>query len=46
MTGQKIVVGYGYCSNYAALRFIKKADLENEGYREYEFIFKKGGTNL
>lgn len=33
--------GLRYCINGASLRFIKKEDLEKEGYGEYLSIFKK-----
>lgn len=32
--------GLRYCINGAALRFIKKEDLEKEGFKEYESLFK------
>lgn len=32
--------GLRYCMNSAALRFIPQADLEKEGYGEYEKLFK------
>ncbi|MDQ2747034.1 MAG: peptide-methionine (R)-S-oxide reductase MsrB, partial [Acidobacteriota bacterium] len=33
--------GMRYCMNSAAMRFVPKADLEKEGYGEYQYIFEK-----
>jgi len=38
--GPKEMGGLRYCINGASLRFIKKEDLENEGYKEYLKIFE------
>lgn len=44
--GPKALGGLRYCINSASLRFIPKADLEKEGYKEYLKLFdtstKKG----
>lgn len=37
--GPKDRGGLRYCINSASLRFIKKEDLEREGYKEYEILF-------
>lgn len=39
--GPKELGGLRYCINGAALRFIKKEDLEKEGYGEYLKIFEQ-----
>jgi len=38
--GPKEMGGLRYCINGASLRFIKKEDLEKEGYKEYLKIFE------
>lgn len=40
--GPKDQGGIRYCINSAAIRFISKEDLEKEGYKEYEILFKEG----
>ena len=32
--------GFRYCMNSAALRFVPKENLEEEGYEEYEELFE------
>ena len=37
--------GLRYCINGASLRFVPKAELENEGYGEYLSLFKKASSD-
>ncbi len=39
--GPRSMGGLRYCINGAALRFIKKEDMEKEGYKEYLKIFEQ-----
>lgn len=41
--GPKDKGGLRYCINGASLRFIKKEDMEREGYGEYLILFKNKG---
>ena len=36
--------GLRYCINSAALRFVPLANLEDEGYGEYEVLFEQAET--
>ena len=37
--------GLRYCINGAAMRFVPKADLEQEGYGEHLSLFKKASSD-